>query len=116
MFRVKAEENIIVEVIFANEIYISKLIDLNLNTMSVLTEKNNILSEGDKVDIKTLLIIRDNPNYIVTSGTVIKVDKINGKKKLIINCIYSAEDEHHVSEYISMRQMQIVKEIQDINK
>ncbi len=115
-FRVKAEDNINVEIVFANDVYKAKLIDLNVDTMSVLMDKNNNLSQGDKVDVKTLLTIRDKPNYIMTSCNVVKVDKVDKNKKLIIECDYDAECEAHIVEYISMRQMQIVKEIKSIDK
>ncbi|MCW8837462.1 MAG: diguanylate cyclase, partial [Thiovulaceae bacterium] len=115
MFRIKVEENINVEIIFGDDEYKSKLIDLNMDTMAVLMNKKDPISVGDEVNMKTTLTIQDKEKHLMSPSQVIKIDKDKKYKKVVIKCNYNTDDKHFIHDYISARQMEIVKEIQCVD-
>lgn len=112
MFRVKADEDLNADITFIDETFSATLIDLNIKYMALSLEKKHNLDVGSNIGIGTILSIKDKLSSIGASGAVRKIEKIGRKYKVVVECAYSKDNESNISGYISMRQMEIVKEIQ----
>ncbi|QFR48552.1 diguanylate cyclase [Sulfurimonas lithotrophica] len=115
MFRVRAEEQDVKIIPEDDDIIYSTLLDLNIKSMAVSMKRKYDISVGDKIQIKTVLSIDKKPNNIKALGEVIKIEKNKQNKKVVIECKYDSQTEKAISSYISIRQMQIVKEIQCVD-
>ncbi|MCW9026073.1 MAG: hypothetical protein OQJ77_02045, partial [Thiovulaceae bacterium] len=59
--------------------------------------------------------IQDKEKHLMSPSQVIKIDKDKKYKKVVIKCNYNTDDKHFIHDYISARQMEIVKEIQCVD-
>ncbi len=112
-FRIKAEENIQTTILYEDQAMTTTLIDLNSKTVSLYSEELNFIEMDLEVNVYTELSIKGEVYKINSPGKVIKIIEGDHSYRIIIECFYSVQDESIINNYISLRQIDIVKEIHD---
>ncbi|WP_373072241.1 diguanylate cyclase domain-containing protein [Sulfurimonas sp.] len=112
-FRIKAEENIQATIIYEDKAVTTTLIDLNSKTLSLLCTDLDFLEVGLEVKVYIELYLKDEIHKINSPGKIMKIVENEDNYKIIIECFYSMQDESVINNYISLRQLDIVKEIHD---
>lgn len=115
MFRVKADEELKVKIIYEDEILIGSLLDLNIKYISVILDKKKNIIKGTNLNIELYLHMDDKEYTINSRANIEKIQKTDDGFKIVLACKYSTEDHSLISHYISLRQMHIVQEIQQIS-
>jgi len=114
-FRIQAHENTKVQIDFQDEIIDATLFSLSIHHMQLVSHKKEGLHIGAEADVKVQLQM--NANSFETIKTTCSVEKMNKRGKeyhITLACKYLADNKSHISKYISNRQIEIVKEIQDL--
>lgn len=111
--RVAAEKNIDVKIIYDEYLIDGALVDLNENHVALELKRKKNLHESLLVGLEYSITIGSHETTISSNATIQRVEKIESGYKIILLCHYNLENEKRIYQYISKRQIDIVKEMQE---
>jgi GGDEF domain-containing protein len=95
---------------YKKEMISGTIIDLSIKSIAIETKDIKDLSKGDSVEINSVLIKENNHIDFFGSATVFDIQKIDNKYKVILFTRYDKKNESILTEYISYRQITVIKE------
>ncbi|DAB35456.1 MAG TPA: pilus assembly protein PilZ [Sulfurospirillum sp. UBA12182] len=91
-----------------------KLFDLSINGLGVVSEDNNGLFAGAKIEIEFELLIGKKKEKIQSIGEILNIIEYKDSYRYCIKIFPTPEEENSIVRYVNLREKEIIKNLEDI--
>jgi len=91
-----------------------KLFDLSINGLGVVSEDNNGLFAGAKIEIEFELLIGNKKEKIQSIGEILNIIEYKDSYRYCIKIFPTPEEENSIVRYVNLREKEIIKNLEDI--